>query len=90
MLFPSKQIEKRYPDGRTEIVFPDQTVKYLSTDGSEETVFADGTIQSIDKNGVRTITFSNGQKEIHTKQYKVTDIFCFKGMFVSSRNTRER
>ena len=67
----SKQIEKRYPDGSTEIQFPDQTLKNILPDGSEKTTFADGTTQKVDCNGVRVIIFPNGQKETHTKQFKV-------------------
>ena len=67
----SKQIEKHYPDGTKEITFPDQTIKYLHPNGAEECVFSDGTIQKVNKDGERTIEFPNGQREAHTKYYKV-------------------
>ena len=70
----SNQVEKRYPDGKTEVIFPDHTVKYIYTDGSEETIFADGTVQKVNSHGERTITFANGQKEIHTQEYKVSSM----------------
>ena len=73
----SKQIEKRHVDGRTEIIFPDQTIKYLHPDGIEETVFTDGTTQKVDTDGVRTVLFPNGQREVHTKQFKVIVIVPF-------------
>ena len=71
----SKQIEKHYPDGTKEITFPDQTIKYLYPNGAEECVFSDGTIQKVNKDGERTIEFPNGQREMHTKYYKV-GYFC--------------
>ena len=67
----SNQTEKHYPDGTKEITFPDQTIKYLFANGNEESVFADGTVLRLDKNGDKTMEFPNGQREIHTKQYKV-------------------
>lgn len=68
----SKQIEKHYRDGTKEIIFPDQTIKYLYPNGSEECVFSDGTIQKVSVEGERTIEFPNGQRETHTKYYKVS------------------
>ena len=70
-------MEKRYTDGKTEVIFPDHTVKYIYPDGSEETIFADGTVQKVNMQGVRTITFANGQKETHTKEYKVGDGYYY-------------
>ena len=70
----SKQIEKHYPDGTKEIIFPDQTIKYLYPNGAEECVFSDGTIQKVSVDGERTIEFPNGQRETHTKFYKVSRI----------------
>ena len=67
----SNQIEKHYPDGTKEIIFPDQTVKYLHTNGAEECIFADGTVQRVSADGERTLEFPNGQREIHTKYFKV-------------------
>ena len=74
----SKQVEKHYRDGTKEIIFPDQTIKYLYPNGAEECVFSDGTIQKVNVEGERTIEFPNGQRETHTKCYKVsTDTpFC--------------
>ena len=74
----SKQVEKHYRDGTKEIIFPDQTIKYLYPNGEEEYVFSDGTIQKVNVEGERTIEFPNGQRETHTKCYKVSrDIpFC--------------
>ena len=69
----SKQIEKHYPDGTKEIIFPDQTIKYLYPNGAEECVFSDGTIQKVSVDGERTIEFPNGQRETHTKYYKVSE-----------------
>ena len=68
----SKQIEKHYRDGTKEIIFPDQTIKYLYPNGAEECVFSDGTIQKVSVEGDRTIEFPNGQRETHTKYYKVS------------------
>ena len=68
----SKQIEKHYRDGTKEIIFPDQTIKYLYPNGAEECVFSDGTIQKVSVEGERTIEFPNGQRETHTKYYKVS------------------
>lgn len=42
-------------------------------DGKEKIVFADGTVQQVQPNGNRTIDFPDGQREIHTKQYKVNE-----------------
>lgn len=68
----SNQIEKHYVDGTKEIIFPDQTIKYLYVDGTEECVFADGTVQRMRAgDGERIIEFPNGQREVHTKHYKV-------------------
>ena len=71
----SKQIEKHYRDGTKEIIFPDQTIKYLYPNGAEECVFSDGTIQKVSVEGERTIEFPNGQRETHTKYYKVSRTF---------------
>ena len=68
----SKQVEKHYRDGTKEIIFPDQTIKYRYPNGAEECVFSDGTIQKVNVEGERTIEFPNGQREIHTKCYKVS------------------
>ena len=67
----SNQIEKHYPDGTKEIIFPDQTVKYLYTSGAEECVFSDGTVERISVDGERIVEFPNGQRETHTKLFKV-------------------
>lgn len=69
----SQQIEKHYIDGTKEIQFPDQTIKYIFPDGASESVFPDGTVIRVEKNEDKTMTFPNGQKEIHTKQYKVSN-----------------
>ena len=68
----SKQVEKHYRDGTKEIIFPDQTIKYLYPNGAEECVFSDGTIQKINVEGEGTIEFPNGQRETHTKCYKLS------------------
>ena len=73
----SKQIEKHYRDGTKEIIFPDQTIKYLYPNGAEECVFSDGTIQKVSVDGERTIEFPNGQRETHTKYYKVSSYKLF-------------
>ena len=73
----SKQIEKHYRDGTKEIIFPDQTIKYLYPNGAEECVFSDGTIQKVSVEGDRTIEFPNGQRETHTKYYKVSTALGF-------------
>ena len=73
----SKQIEKHYRDGTKEIIFPDQTIKYLYPNGAEECVFSDGTIQKVSVEGDRTIEFPNGQRETHTKYYKVSTALRF-------------
>lgn len=67
----SNQVEKHYPDGRKEVTFSDGTIKYLHPNGVEECYFEDGTIQKVQPNGDHTIEFPNGQKEIHTKEFKV-------------------
>ena len=74
----SKQVEKHYRDGTKEIIFLDQTIKYLYPNGAEECVFSDGTIQKVNVEGERTIEFPNGQRETHTKCYKVSGdtTFC--------------
>ena len=76
----SKQIEKHYRDGTREIIFPDQTIKYLHPNGAEECVFSDGTIQKVSVEGDRTIEFPNGQRETHTKYFKVSGRYCFNVM----------
>ena len=76
----SKQIEKHYRDGTREIIFPDQTIKYLHPNGAEECVFSDGTIQKVSVDGDRTIEFPNGQRETHTKYFKVSGRYCFNVM----------
>lgn len=77
----SKQIEKHYRDGTKEIIFPDQTIKYLYPNGAEECVFSDGTIQKVSVEGERTIEFPNGQRETHTKYYKVSTTFFSERQF---------
>lgn len=67
----SQQTEKLFPDGRREIKFADGTVKYVQPNGEEESVFADGTVQRLLTDGNRVIQYANGQKETHTKEYKV-------------------
>ena len=69
--FCSNQIEKHYVDGTKEIQFPDQTIKYLFKDGSAESIFPDGTVIRVGSSGDKEMTFPNGQREIHTKTYKV-------------------
>ena len=71
---PSSQSEKHYPNGTKEITFPDQTVKYIYPNGEEESVFPDSTVQKLHPNGDRTIVFANGQKEFHTKEFKVGNL----------------
>ena len=39
--------------------------------GEEKVEFVDGVIQYMYTNGNKTIDFPDGQKETHTKQYKV-------------------
>ncbi|XP_059212532.1 uncharacterized protein si:ch211-140l13.3 [Centropristis striata] len=68
--FLNKQIEKRLPGGRREILFPDHTIKYVEADGSQRTIFPDGTIVHLSPSGEKMIDFPNGQREIHTSQYK--------------------
>ena len=67
----SNQTEKHYPDGHKEVTFSDGTIKYLHPNGVEECYFEDGTVQKVQPNGDHTIEFPNGQKEIHTKDFKV-------------------
>lgn len=67
----SDQSEKHYPNGTKEIRFPNQTVKYIYPNGEEESVFPNGSVQKILPNGDCTIQLANGQKEFHTKEYKV-------------------
>lgn len=88
----SKQIEKHYRDGTKEIIFPDQTIKYLYPNGAEECVFSDGTIQKVSVEGDRTIEFPNGQRETHTKYYKVSTTlrFCpFRPAFKECSNDKK-
>ena len=67
----SDQSEKHYPNGTKEIRFPNQTVKYIYPNGEEESVFPNGSVQKILPNGNCIIQLANGQKEFHTKEYKV-------------------
>ena len=85
----SKQVEKHYRDGTKEIIFPDQTIKYLYPNGAEECVFSDGTIQKVNVEGERTIEFPNGQRETHTKCYKVSrnEPFCACSGYYCHRGT---
>ena len=82
----SGQVEKQYPDGTKEVIFPDQTVKYLFADGSQESVFTSGIIQRVTPSGEVTIEHPNGQREIHTRQFKVKsmlmdcDVISFDGL----------
>ena len=46
-------------------------MKRVWPSGEEESVFADGTVQKLLVNGNRVIEYTNGQKETHTKDYKV-------------------
>lgn len=46
-------------------------MKYVQPNGEEESVFADGTVQRLLTDGNRVIVYANGQKETHTKEYKV-------------------
>jgi centromere protein J len=46
-------------------------VKYLYTSGAEECVFSDGTVERISVDGERIVEFPNGQRETHTKLFKV-------------------
>ena len=39
--------------------------------GEEESVFADGTVQRLLVDGSRVIHYPNGQRETHTKEFKV-------------------
>ena len=88
----SKQVEKHYRDGTKEIIFPDQTIKYLYPNGAEECVFSDGIIQKINVEGERTIEFPNGQRETHTKCYKVSGDthFCLLFVLRTSNYKEER
>jgi len=76
LYFGSDQVEKHFPDGCKEVTFPDGTMKYLHPNGLEECYFEDGTVQKIQPNGDRTIEFTNGQKEVHTKEFKVSQRIC--------------
>jgi len=53
------------------VTFSDGTIKCLHCNGTEECYFEDGTVQKIQPNGDHIIEFPNGQKEIHTKDFKV-------------------
>ena len=88
----SKQVEKHYRDGTKEIIFPDQTIKHLYPNGAEECVFSDGIIQKINVEGERTIEFPNGQRETHTKCYKVSGDthFCLLFVLKTSNYKEER
>lgn len=68
-------MEKLFPDGRREIKFGDGTVKCVHPNGEEESVFADGTVQRLMADGNRVIEYGNGQKETHTKDYKVSSTY---------------
>ena len=68
----SHQTEKHYPNGTKEITFPDKTVKFIYPSGEEESVFCDGNTQRLYPNGDLVIQFANGQREFHTKDYKVS------------------
>lgn len=70
----SKQSEKIFPGGMRHVTYPDGTSKCIFPDGSEESVAANGTIVQIDADGKETVKFSNGQTEIHTNEYRVSQI----------------
>ncbi|KAL0266572.1 UNVERIFIED_CONTAM: hypothetical protein PYX00_009079 [Menopon gallinae] len=73
--FPNGQTERRLPDGSTEILFPNGCVRYCDPSGKDEWRFLDGTVIKTDKNGHKVLLLPNGQKEIHTKEYKVNYLY---------------
>ena len=71
-LYPSSgQSETRYPNGEKVISFPDGTIRHMYPNEEEKVVFGNGTVQYIHGNGDKTIEFTDGQREIHSKDYKV-------------------
>ena len=72
VFFHSGQKETNYPDGTKQINFPDGTVRHLYPNGEEKDTFVNGTVQYIHSNGDKTIEFHDGQREVHTKKYKVS------------------
>ena len=67
----SGQTETRSPSGEKMVEFPDGTIRHIYPNGEERVIFANGTVQYIHTNGDKTIQFTDGQKEIHTKKFKV-------------------
>ena len=67
----SGQEEIRYPNGTLQISFADGSVKRIDVDGTENINFPDGTKAIIKSNDDKTLLLPNGQKETHTKGYKV-------------------
>lgn len=69
--FSSGQTERRYADGSSEISFPNGCVRYCDPSGKDEWRFADGTVIKTNELGHKILLMANGQKEIHTKEFKV-------------------
>ncbi len=70
----SGQVETRYANSEKAIKFPDGTIRHVYPNGEEKVAFANGTIQYVHNNGDKTIEFTDGQREIHSKNYKVKTI----------------
>jgi hypothetical protein len=62
-------VEKRYPDGVSEVCHPSGQVERTHPNGTQEIVFTDDTIIRVDQNGNRILHLPNGQVEYHTKDY---------------------
>ena len=58
--FPSRQIERHFPDGSKEISFPDNTRKLIRNDGVHESTFPDGVVLREFPNGRREVVAADG------------------------------
>lgn len=73
--FCSGQKEVIYPDGTREIVFPDGVRKYIYANKTELSMFPSGMVVKVLENNDKEIVFTNGQREIHTKDFKVSVMY---------------
>lgn len=67
----SGQTEKHYKDGKVEIEYVDGKKHTVYPDCKEVWNYLDGSVLTVDPNGDRELILLNGQREIHTKKYKV-------------------
>lgn len=73
----SGQTEKHYKDGKVEIEYVDGKKHTVYPDRKEIWNYLDGSVLTVDPNGHREFVLLNGQREIHTKEFKVRSLFKF-------------